>query len=98
VKGLAVYGTTKAGIHYFNQALAKELEGTPVISGSLSPGMVVTDMLTVQEVGGSNPLAPTIDRLHSGNSDVKGRRFGLGVILADPPTFYIEAKITIRFC
>jgi NAD(P)-dependent dehydrogenase (short-subunit alcohol dehydrogenase family) len=55
VKGLAVYGTTKAGIHYFNQALAKELEGTPVICGSLSPGMVVTDMLTVQR--GSDPQA-----------------------------------------
>jgi NAD(P)-dependent dehydrogenase (short-subunit alcohol dehydrogenase family) len=46
VDGLALYGSTKRAIHYLNEALIKEAEGTPVLVGSLSPGMVVTDMLT----------------------------------------------------
>lgn len=45
VPGLSVYGTTKAGVRYFTDALAEEVEGTPVIVGALSPGMVMTDML-----------------------------------------------------
>ena len=46
VAGLALYGSTKRAIHYLNEALVKETEGTPVLVGSLSPGMVLTDMLT----------------------------------------------------
>lgn len=49
--GLALYGTTKAGMAYLDTALVKELEGKPVIVGSLSPGMVVTDMLRNQQTG-----------------------------------------------
>lgn len=43
--GMALYGTTKAGVHYFTRSLAKELEETAVIVGSLQPGMVVTDLI-----------------------------------------------------
>ena len=43
--GLAVYGTTKRAIRYFTRALAKECEGTSVLVGALSPGMVPTDLL-----------------------------------------------------
>jgi len=43
--GLAVYGTTKSAIRYFTDALAKEYEESPVLIGSLSPGMVPTDLL-----------------------------------------------------
>jgi len=46
VEGLSVYGSTKQALRYLNEALIKEAEGTPVLVGSLSPGMVVTDMLT----------------------------------------------------
>ena len=46
VAGLALYGSTKRAVHYLNEALVKEAEGTPVLVGSLSPGMVLTDMLT----------------------------------------------------
>jgi NAD(P)-dependent dehydrogenase (short-subunit alcohol dehydrogenase family) len=49
--GLSVYGTSKAGMRYLTDALAKEARGTPVIVGGLRPGMVVTDMLTDPFVG-----------------------------------------------
>lgn len=45
-QGMAhVYGTTKAGIRFYNQALAKELAGSPVLVGALQPGMVITDFV-----------------------------------------------------
>ena len=46
VAGLSLYGSTKRALRYLDEALIKEAEDTPVIVGSLSPGMVVTDMLT----------------------------------------------------
>lgn len=45
---LSVYATTKRGVDYFTRVLTKELEGKPVKIGSLSPGMVVTDLITEQ--------------------------------------------------
>ena len=41
----AIYGTTKAGIHFLTQSLAKELQDSPVLVGSLQPGMVITDFV-----------------------------------------------------
>jgi len=41
-----LYGTTKRALTYFMKALAKELEGTGVIAGRLSPGMMLTDFIT----------------------------------------------------
>jgi NAD(P)-dependent dehydrogenase (short-subunit alcohol dehydrogenase family) len=46
--GLNAYGTTKAGITFLTKALALEAKDTPVIIGSLQPGMVVTDLLLDQ--------------------------------------------------
>ncbi|WP_433825676.1 SDR family NAD(P)-dependent oxidoreductase [Actinoplanes sp. CA-015351] len=46
VPGLSVYGATKRAVTYATLALAKELKDTPVTVGLLSPGMVVTDLLT----------------------------------------------------
>ena len=43
--GLTMYGTSKYAIHYFSESLALEAKNTPVIVGSLRPGMVVTDMI-----------------------------------------------------
>lgn len=43
--GMAAYGATKRGINYLNKALQKELKGTPVQVCTLSPGIVVTDLL-----------------------------------------------------
>lgn len=41
-----LYGTTKRALTYFMQGLAKELDGTGVIAGRLSPGMMLTDFIT----------------------------------------------------
>jgi len=44
--GLTVYGTSKSAIRYFTRGLADEAAGTPVLVGTLSPGMMLTDFLT----------------------------------------------------
>jgi NAD(P)-dependent dehydrogenase (short-subunit alcohol dehydrogenase family) len=44
-EGLTVYGTTKRAIRYFTAAVAKEYRDSPVLIGSLSPGIVATDLL-----------------------------------------------------
>lgn len=43
--GLAPYGSTKRAVTYVTKTLIKELKGTPVGMGYLSPGVVVTDLL-----------------------------------------------------
>jgi NAD(P)-dependent dehydrogenase (short-subunit alcohol dehydrogenase family) len=43
--GLTMYGTSKYAIHYFTESFALEAKGTPIIIGSLRPGMVITDMI-----------------------------------------------------
>ncbi len=48
VPGLTLYGTTKYGLRYFTDALVEEAKGTPVKVNALSPGMVITDLLTQQ--------------------------------------------------
>lgn len=45
MKGLALYGTTKAGLGYLTMALAAEVRGTPLIVCGLRPGMVFTDII-----------------------------------------------------
>lgn len=44
--GMAPYGCTKRAITYLNKAMQKELKGSPVQVCTLSPGIVVTDLLT----------------------------------------------------
>ena len=41
-----LYGTTKHALTYFMKGLARELEGTGVIAGRLSPGMMLTGFIT----------------------------------------------------
>jgi NAD(P)-dependent dehydrogenase (short-subunit alcohol dehydrogenase family) len=43
--GMSVYGTTKAAVSYLSKALISEAKGTCVQIGTLSPGMVKTDLL-----------------------------------------------------
>ena len=43
--GMAAYGATKRGLNYLNKSLQKELKGTQVQVCTLSPGIVVTDLL-----------------------------------------------------
>jgi len=50
VDGLSIYGTTKAGLRYFNDAIAHENKNPNIIVGALLPGMVLTDMVTGQYI------------------------------------------------
>lgn len=43
--GQTLYGTTKCALTYFTRSFAHEARGTSVQIGTISPGMVVTDML-----------------------------------------------------
>jgi NAD(P)-dependent dehydrogenase (short-subunit alcohol dehydrogenase family) len=43
--GLTVYGFTKRGLTYFTKSVNKEIKGSPVLLGTISPGIVVTDLL-----------------------------------------------------
>ena len=43
--GLSVYGATKRAITYLTRSANKELKGAPVLLGTISPGIVVTDLL-----------------------------------------------------
>ena len=44
--GTSPYGSTKYALRYFTTTLVKDLDGKPVKAGFLSPGIVVTDLLT----------------------------------------------------
>jgi NAD(P)-dependent dehydrogenase (short-subunit alcohol dehydrogenase family) len=48
VKGLGLYGTTKAGLRFFDDAFMQDAASTPVIVGAIRPGMVITEMITDQ--------------------------------------------------
>jgi NAD(P)-dependent dehydrogenase (short-subunit alcohol dehydrogenase family) len=48
VKGLSIYGASKAGLRYFNDSLANEISNPKIIIGFLQPGMMLTDMVTGQ--------------------------------------------------
>lgn len=42
---LTLYGTTKRAVNYFTKSVSKEMKGSPVQIGILSPGMVRTEFL-----------------------------------------------------
>ena len=44
--GMAPYGSTKYALRYFTTTLVKDLKDKPVGAGFMSPGIVVTDLLT----------------------------------------------------
>lgn len=46
--GISVYGASKSATTFLTRSLADELKATPVIIGTLQPGMVATDLLTDQ--------------------------------------------------
>jgi NAD(P)-dependent dehydrogenase (short-subunit alcohol dehydrogenase family) len=56
MRGLTLYGSTKACVHFINRSLAQETEGTPVITGAIAPGMMITDMITRQFEGRADEL------------------------------------------
>ena len=48
IKYLSLYGTTKYAIRFLKESLIKETKDTPIIVGAISPGIVVTQLLTGQ--------------------------------------------------
>lgn len=51
-----LYGTTKHALTYFTKGLSKELTGTSVLVGRLSPGMMLTDFMTKTPDGNDSPV------------------------------------------
>lgn len=45
IGGMTPYGTSKRAVRYFTDAFVREVKGNPVLIGTISPGMVLTDML-----------------------------------------------------
>ncbi|QKX18518.1 SDR family oxidoreductase [Microbulbifer sp. YPW1] len=43
--GMGIYGSTKRGLDYFTDALAKELKPSGILVGKIRPGMVVTEAI-----------------------------------------------------
>jgi len=56
MRGMTLYGSTKAAVHFIDHSLAEEIEGTAVIVGAIAPGMVITDMITQQFIGREQEL------------------------------------------
>lgn len=50
-----LYGTTKHALTYFTKGMAKELQGTSVKIGRLSPGMMLTDFIIKSPDGSESP-------------------------------------------
>jgi NAD(P)-dependent dehydrogenase (short-subunit alcohol dehydrogenase family) len=46
VKGTSVYASSKAALRYLDESLAEEVGDTPIIFGTLNPGMVATNLVT----------------------------------------------------
>lgn len=46
IEGLALYGSTKYGLKYLTDSLLKDAKDKNVIIGSISPGIVLTDLWT----------------------------------------------------
>jgi len=51
IKGLALYSATKSALASLTTAVAKEVDGTPILVGGLRPGMVATKLITAQYEG-----------------------------------------------
>lgn len=46
--GMSIYGATKRAVNYLTEALVVELKDRPVKVAAISPGMVITDLVTDQ--------------------------------------------------
>lgn len=57
--GLTIYGTTKRALTYFTKSVNKEIKGSPIILGTISPGIVVTDLLEEAKDGDPEAWART---------------------------------------
>ena len=49
LKNYALYGTTKYAIRFLKESLLQEIDDSNIIIGAISPGIVLTDLLTGKE-------------------------------------------------
>jgi NAD(P)-dependent dehydrogenase (short-subunit alcohol dehydrogenase family) len=72
--GLTTYGATKRAVRYLSDALVEELAGSTVRLGTLSPGVVLTDLTTGDPRNRANPLwwraRPSLQALGGTQEDV----------------------------
>ena len=55
-KRTVLYGMTKSALSYFTKGLAKELAGSGVLAGRISPGMMLTEFITKTPSGEPSPV------------------------------------------
>jgi NAD(P)-dependent dehydrogenase (short-subunit alcohol dehydrogenase family) len=63
--GLTTYGTTKRALRYFTRSLEREYRGSAVRIGTLSPGIVATDMLSTETDGLAQPELDKTRRIYN---------------------------------
>jgi NAD(P)-dependent dehydrogenase (short-subunit alcohol dehydrogenase family) len=51
--GMTPYCTSKRALRHFTDSLVQETRGSPVLVGTLSPGMVITDLLVSSYTNGA---------------------------------------------
>jgi NAD(P)-dependent dehydrogenase (short-subunit alcohol dehydrogenase family) len=51
IHGLSIYGTSKSAVAFLTQVMAREARDKPMIIGAISPGMVITELVTKQFEG-----------------------------------------------
>lgn len=49
--GLSIYGASKSAIRFLSNSLVRELKDSPVVLGTLQPGMVATELVSDQFAG-----------------------------------------------
>jgi NADP-dependent 3-hydroxy acid dehydrogenase YdfG len=64
ITGMTPYGTTKRAVRYFTDAFAKEAKKRAVIIGTISPGMVLTD-LTIKPIKEKKGEYETLTKIYN---------------------------------
>lgn len=93
MRGMTLYGSTKASVHFINRSLAQETEGTGVITGAIAPGMVITDMITQQFEGRADELEKSKPILNI----IAERAETVAPVLADKILANSKNGVTIAF-
>lgn len=63
--GLTTYGATKRALRYFTRSLEREYRGSAICIGTLSPGIVATDMLSTETDGLTPELLDKTRRIYN---------------------------------
>lgn len=101
MKGFTLYGTTKSAVTYFTQSLIREVEGTSVRVGTISPGMVDTDLLRNDYTPEQWEKSKRLLNILTDKVETVTPALADGILAADKNGAKVEwltnAKITLRF-